>query len=64
MVIKLDIQLRNKRTLNKVKATKVIELENQVSYIIDSKKATSYFKCPMEEKDREINNLNAKLKIP
>jgi hypothetical protein len=54
MVIKLDIQLRNKRTLNKVKATKVIELENQVSYIIDSKKATSYFKCPMGKKIEKL----------
>lgn len=61
---KLDLQLRNERTLNKIKATKVKELEDQVASTTNAKKATNNFKSLMEDKDREIKTLKAKLKIP
>jgi hypothetical protein len=64
VVVKLSQQLSNEKTISRIKENRVKELEGQIILKTDGNKATSIFKYILDEKEREIKNLKAKLKIP
>jgi hypothetical protein len=64
VVIKLSQQLSNEKTINKIKENKVRELEGQIASITDAKRETTNYKGILDEKEKEIKNLKARLKIP
>jgi hypothetical protein len=64
VVVKLSQQLSNEKTINRIKANKVRELEGHIASITDGNKAATNFKAILDEKEKEIRGLKAQLKIP
>jgi hypothetical protein len=64
VVVKLSQQLSNEKTINRIKENKVRELEGQIASITDGNKETTNFKAILDEKEKEIRSLKARLKIP
>jgi hypothetical protein len=60
---KLYAHLRNERIVNKLKTTRVRDLERKIITLIDTYKVTKSINIMMDSKDDEIKTLKSKLKI-